>query len=401
MLFFQQLSLVGFAANLVAIPLVSLLITPLALLGALWPGSWALASALVQALLHGLSLLAELPLAVWTAAVAPGWAAAAGLIGAALLVMPLPWRLRWLGLPLLLPLMVPVVPRPAEGGFELVVADVGQGTAVLVRTHAHLLVYDAGPAYSAEADAGERVLLPLLRARGEPRIDLLMLSHRDSDHVGGASALLAHGGVQALSSSLADGHPLRAGSPPHRRCEAGQSWVWDGVRFDVLHPRAEDHDALARPNTLSCVLRVASAAGSSVLLTGDIEAAQEAALLARDAAALRSSVLLVPHHGSKTSSTAAFIDAVAPRVALVQAGYRSRFGHPAPEVVERYRQRGITLLRSDSCGGWTWQADSPATALDDAAAGCERRTARRYWHHPGVPALPPEPALPTATSPPP
>jgi competence protein ComEC len=297
--------------------------------------------------------------------------------------------------------MAPAVAQPPEGGFELIAADVGQGPAVLVRTRTHLLVYDAGPAYSLEADAGERVLLPLLRARGERHIHLLMLSHRDSDHVGGAAALLAHGGVLVLSSSLPDGHPLRDSTVPHRRCDAGQSWLWDGVHFEVLHPRAEDHHPAARPNTLSCVLRVASATGESVLLSGDIEAAQEAALLARDAAALRSSVLLVPHHGSKTSSTPAFIDAVAPTVAVVQAAYRSRFGHPAADVVDRYRQRGITLVRSDACGAWTWRsfgagaappgmpAASAEGGLDRSSAErgvCQRQTARRYWHHPGVSA---------------
>jgi len=393
MVFFQQVSLVGFVANLVAIPLVTLLVTPLALLGTLLPGAWWLAGALVQALMHGLELLAQTPMAVWTAAAAPAWAAAVGLVGAALLVMPVPWRLRWLGLPMLLPLMAPAVPQPAEGSFEMVAADVGQGTAVLVRTRTKLLVYDAGPAYSPEADAGERVLLPLLRARGEPHIDLLMLSHRDTDHVGGAAALLAHGGVQAMSSSLADGHPLRAASVPHRRCDAGQSWVWDGVSFAVLHPRAEDHHPGARPNTLSCVLRVTASDGQAVLLAGDIETAQEAALVARDPAALRSSVLLVPHHGSKTSSTPAFIDAVAPRIAVVQAAYRSRFGHPAAEVADRYRQRGITLVRSDACGAWTWRAgmpdagDTPGGSAGAAGPGvCQRQVARRYWHHPVVPA---------------
>jgi competence protein ComEC len=405
MLFFQQVSLIGFVANLVAIPLVSLLVTPLALLGTLVPGLWWLAAWLMHGLMAVLAVLAATPLSVWTAAAAPAWAAALGLIGAALLVLPLPWRLRALGLPMLLPLLVPAVQQPPEGSFELVAADVGQGTAVLVRTRAHLLVYDAGPAYSPEADAGERVLLPLLRARGERQIDLLMLSHRDSDHVGGAAALLAHGGVRAMSSSLADNHALRAGNVPHRRCDAGQSWVWDGVRFDVLHPRPEDHGTASRPNTLSCVLRVVSADGHGALLGGDIEAGQEAALLARDATALHSTVLLVPHHGSKTSSTPAFIDAVAPRVAVVQAAYRSRFGHPAAEVLARYRQRSITLVRSDACGAWTWHAGA-STADNTAEAGaqtaatgvCQRQAARRYWHHPGVavagaaaesPSLPP------------
>jgi competence protein ComEC len=146
MVFFQQVSLVGFVANLLAIPLVTLLVTPLALIGILLPGLWWLAGAIVQGLMQLLGLLAGSPLAVWTAAAAPVWAAAAGLVGAALLVMPLPWRLRWLGLPMLLPLMAPAVPQPPAGAFEMVAVDVGQGTSVLVRTRSHLLVYDAGPA---------------------------------------------------------------------------------------------------------------------------------------------------------------------------------------------------------------------------------------------------------------
>jgi len=374
MLFFQQVSLVGFVANLVAIPLVTLLVTPLALLGVLLPPLWVLAASVVGGLTAFLGWLAAGPLPVWTAAAAPAWAAAAGLLGGLLLVLPLPWRLRALGLPLLLPLLLPPVQRPAPGRFELVAADIGQGTAVLVRTANHLLVYDTGPQYSPEADAGQRVLLPLLRARGEHQVDLLVLSHRDSDHVGGAASLLAGVPVRAMTSSLVDSHPLRGrvGGLPHTRCEAGQSWVWDGVSFELLHPTAAEHDSASKSNAISCVLRVQGANGSA-LLAGDIEAAQEAALLARGTV-LRSDVLLVPHHGSRTSSTPAFIDAVAPRVAVVQAAYRSRFGHPAPDVVARYADRNIALVRSDRCGAWTFSADGPAV--------CERQAARRYWHHP-------------------
>jgi len=326
---------------------------------------------------------------------------ACGLLAGALAVLPLPPRLRWLSVPLLLPLLMPPVARPAAGEFEVVAADVGQGTAVLVRTQHRLLVYDSGPAYTPEADAGSRVLLPLLRARGERRIDLLMLSHRDTDHVGGAAALLAGLPVAAMSSSLEDGHPLRSNAAargtPHTPCSAGQRWVWDGVSFEVLHPLPEqllplealaDQSRPPRPkpksNALSCVLRV-QGAGGSVLLTGDIEAAQEAALVQRSAAALKSDLMLVPHHGSKTSSTPEFIDAVQPSVAVVQAAYRSRYGHPAPVVVARYEQRGIAVVRTSSCGAWTRE---PGGALQ-----CERSVSRRYWHHglPGPHTPPPAP----------
>jgi competence protein ComEC len=182
--------------------------------------------------------------------------------------------------------------------------------------------------------------------------------------------------VKAMSSSLTPDHPLRALPVPHRRCEAGQSWVWDGVRFDVLHPTANDHAVQTKANSLSCVLRVQGLT-TSALLTGDIEAAEEAALLQRGAAALRTDVLVVPHHGSRTSSTAVFLDAVKPRVAIVQAAYRSRYGHPAPDVMARYTARGIKVVRSDQCGAWTHDT---AAALD-ARETCERQAARRYWHH--------------------
>lgn len=371
LVFFQQVSLVGFVANLLAIPLVTLLVTPLALLGMLLPPLWLLAAWLIQALSAVLQQLAGLPWAMWTSAVAPPWAVACGLLAGALAVLPLPWRLRGLALPLMLPLLLPPLQRPEAGRFELVAADVGQGTAVLVRTKLHLLLFDSGPAYSPEADAGGRVLLPLLRARGERQIDLLMLSHRDSDHVGGAAALLAGVPVALISSSLAADHPLLQLGPPHRRCDAGQRWTWDGVSFEVLHPGADEHLAAAKPNAVSCVLRV-QGSQTSALLSGDIEAAQESALVRRGLA-VRTDVLLVPHHGSRTSSTAAFIAAIAPRIAVVQAAYRSRFGHPAPDVVARYESRGIELVRSSRCGAWTLAADG--------TSHCERQRGRRYWHH--------------------
>jgi competence protein ComEC len=374
LVFFQQLSLVGVLANLVAIPLVTLLVTPLALLGMLVPLLWTPAAWLVQALVWGLGWLAQVPLAVWTVPAAPGWLVAAAALGAVLAVLPAPWALRWLALPLVLPLLWPPVARPAHGQFEVLAADVGQGTALLLRTRAHLLVYDAGPLYSRESDAAQRVLLPLLRARGEPQIDLLMLSHRDSDHVGGAASLLAGHAVRALSTSLEAEHPLlvdAARGLPHTPCRAGQRWDWDGVQFELLHPAPDDVPFAVKPNAVSCVLRVVDAQGRSLLVTGDIEAPQEAALLRRTGAALASTMLVVPHHGSRTSSTAAFLDAVQPSVAVVQAGYRSRFGHPAPDVLARYAERGIAVVRTDSCGAWLWH---------DGAAACTRDVRRRYWH---------------------
>ena len=369
--FFQQVSLVGFLANLVAIPWVTLVVTPLALAGVVLPWLWQAAAAAMTALIVLLQWLTSWPAAVWSVPVAPAWAVAAGLVAALLGLMPLPWRLRLLAIPLALPMLWPAVPHPLSGRFELVVLDIGQGTAALVRTSTKLLVYDTGPAYARDADAAQRIIVPLLRARGERQVDLLMLSHRDSDHVGGAASLHSALPIERWSSSLAADHPLLELAREHRRCDAGQQWQWDGVSFEVLHPTAADHARETKPNALSCVLRVSDTAGRSVLLAGDIEAPQEAALAARGGTALHSTLLLVPHHGSRTSSSDRFLDAVQPQVAMVQAGYRSRFGHPAPEVLARYEARGIMLVRSDRCGAWTW---------NDGAFQCARDTRRRYWH---------------------
>jgi competence protein ComEC len=390
LVFFQQVSLVGFAANLVAIPLVTLLITPLALLGVALPALWPLGAALVGLLDALLTLLGASAGAVWSVAAAAPWAVACGLLGGVLALLPLPVRVRLLALPLLLPLLAPHVPRPAERAFELTAVDVGQGTAVLVRTARHSLLYDTGPQYSAESDAGERVLLPLLRALGERRLDLLMLSHRDTDHVGGAAALLGALPVAALSSSLEAEHPLlalaRAAGTDAGRCRAGQRWSWNGVDFEVLHPQGTALDEAGtrktRPNALSCVLRIVGhweGAPRRVLLGGDIERLQEAQLVAGEAGRLASDVLVVPHHGSKTSSSAAFLDAVAPRVAVIQAGYRNRFGHPAAEVLERYEARGIAVVASARCGAWRYGPQGE---------GCQRDAGRRYWHHPDATMAP-------------
>lgn len=376
LLFFGQVSLVGLLANLLAIPWVTLVVTPLAMLGMLGAGFWDLASWALLPLSILLGVLSDWPLASLTRPMSPWGLAMLSLLGAWGLVWRVPWSWKLLCLPLLWPVLFWSAPRPVHGQFELLAADVGQGNAVLVRTARHSLLYDAGPRYSAESDAGHRVLVPLLAQMGE-RLDVLMLSHRDSDHTGGAAAVLAMQQQAALWSSLEDAHPLHRLRPGWRRCQAGQSWVWDGVHFEIIHPPApERRSASLRPNELSCVLRIASAQGSA-LLAGDIEAPQELALVQAGLAPV--DVLLVPHHGSKTSSSLPFLQALAPQIALVQAGYRNRFGHPAPEVVARYRALGTALVDSARCGAARWRSQDPGRVQ------CERAERQRYWHH----AMPP------------
>ena len=377
LLFFGQVSVVGLLANLLAIPWVTLVVTPLALMGVVWSGAWVWASWALQPLAQFLAWLAAWPLASVSTAMPPWGLAMLALVGAVGCVLRVPPSWKLLCLPLLWPVVFWVPARPAPGTFELLAADVGQGNAVLVRTATHSLLYDAGPRYSAESDAGHRVLVPWLAQMGE-RLDVLVLSHRDSDHTGGAAAVLAMQPQAALWSSLEGGHALHSLRPGWTRCQAGQSWVWDGVRFEVLHPPVAMDSP--RPNAVSCVLRIghSSASGqahgpASALLAGDIEAAQEQALVQAGLAPV--DVLLVPHHGSKTSSSAAFLQALQPKLALVQAGYRNRYGHPAEPVLARYRAQGIALVESTRCGAARWHSDAPTQVQ------CERERAHRYWHH--------------------
>ena len=386
LLLFGQVSLVGLLANALAIPWVTLLVTPLAMLGGVWPALWQVAAWAIEVLSGVLGALAAWPWATVSTAQAPVWAGFAGVLGGALLAMRVPWRWRLMGVPLLLPVLLWQAPRPPEGQFELLAADIGQGNAVLVRTAHHALLYDAGPRFSQESDAGHRVLVPLLRALDLP-LDMLVLSHRDSDHTGGARAVLMMQPKATLLSSIEPDNTLQT-LRSATRCVAGQRWQWDGVTFEVLHPQAADYDGSHKTNAISCTLRISNGAHSA-LLAGDIEQAQEAQLVARhgggtppgqgqttqDQAKLRADVLLVPHHGSKTSSSAALLDAVQPRFALVQAGYRNRFGHPASPVLVRYGERHIQVIDTPRCGAATWQ-----TWLPDAVQ-CERNTQPRYWQH--------------------
>ena len=374
LLLFNQVSLVGLLANAVAIPWVTLVVTPLAMLGVFWPPVWDLVAWAVSLLAVFLQWLAAWPMASISVAAAPLWCAIAGVVGGVLMAVRLPWHWRALGVPLMLPVLLWQPLRPVEGQFEILGADIGQGNALLVRTAGHSLVYDTGPRFSSESDAGNRVLVPLLRAMGE-RVDVLMLSHRDLDHVGGAPAVLAMQPQAQLISSIEDSHELQS-LRKSTRCVAGQHWRWDGVDFEVLHPVLADYTAAAKSNAMSCVLRISNGA-QTALLAGDLEAPQELRLVNDPLVTnkLPANFLLMPHHGSKTSSSAVFLDAVKPQFALAQAGYRNRFGHPVATVLERYRERGIQIVKSPTCGAAMWRSAQPAEVL------CQRQSGARYWHH--------------------
>ena len=366
LLVFQQFSLVSPLANAVAIPLISFIVTPLALLGAVipwWPIP-ALAHWLMDGLMWFLTWCATWP--VWQAPAPPLWAAVAAGLGVAICLLPRGVPGRLLGVALLVPALFWPVEKPADGEAWITVLDVGQGLAAVVRTREHTLIYDPGPLYSAESDAGQRVVVPYLRRLGINRVDMLMVTHRDSDHSGGTVSVQTALAVGELRSSV----PELGGEP----CLAGQRWVWDGVIFEVLHPSTEAYAMDRKTNHLSCVLRV-EAGGRRMLLTSDIEASDEAALLAHPAGQLTADVLLVPHHGSKTSSTPAFLQAVGATAAVIPVGYRNRFGHPKGEVLARYAALPMALWRTDRDGAVETRLSPESVTLT-----AWRGAYRRYWH---------------------
>ena len=364
LLFFQQFSLVSPLANALAIPFVSFIITPLALVFAVlpWPPLLHFDHWLMAQLMWLLEWLAGWP--VWQQAAPPLWASLLAVAGVVWLLLPRGFPARWLGLCLLMPALVWPPPRPHSGAAWFEVLDVGQGLAVLVRTAGHTLLYDTGPLYSAESNAGLRVVVPYLRATGVRQLDTLVVSHRDKDHAGGVTAVQAYLPVKRLLTSISE-----LGGEP---CSAGQQWAWDGVRFAILHPDSADYALKSKKtNSMSCVLHISNASGS-ILLTGDIEAADEKSLIARSPDVLRSEVLVVPHHGGNASSTAEFIAAVSAREAIFSAGYRNSFNHPRPDVLERHAVS--RQWRTDRDGAIRIVLTGPPEV------SAWRKEHRRYWY---------------------
>ncbi|MEC5387644.1 DNA internalization-related competence protein ComEC/Rec2 [Uliginosibacterium sp. H3] len=371
---FQQFSLVSPFANALAIPLISAVITPLALLFAVLPlpSLAELAHWLLDLLMRFLEWLALLPMASWQQAAPPGWLIVLGVCAAFWALLPRGVPGRRVVLLVFLPLLMWTPLRPAVGRFDATIIDVGQGLSVHVQTARHDLLFDTGPQYTPESDSGERVIHPFLRAAGVQQLDRMVVSHDDLDHSGGAASLLKLLPVRSFMSSLPEEHVLVRQAGGQQPCARGDRWDWDGVSFEVLHPAAEVQ--AVKDNNRSCVLRVSNA-NWSLLLAADIEAPAENELLANNAARLRSTVMVAPHHGSKTSSQPSFVDAVAARTVIFTTGYRNRFHHPAPEIVARYAATGANLLRSDTHG---------AVILEETAQGepqpvWERQLRARYW----------------------
>jgi len=361
--FFSSFSLVSPIANAFAIPLVSGLITPLVLIEATLAMAWpALAHLLAPLLLiptswllSALEWLARWPHATWTLARPDALALCLAGIAVAVLLRPHPVPMRAAWAFAFIPLVLGGERPPGPDGLRVHALDVGQGMAMLIETRDFRMLYDTGPFWSSESNAGQRILAPWLRSRGVRRIDLVVISHPDLDHAGGAADIVRSFEVGMVMSSVPKGHPFRVDHPNQRSCARGHRWQRGLAEFEVLHPGEEMPPGAARSptNARSCVLRVRTPSGS-ILLTGDIEARQELDLIQRlGPQALAADILVVPHHGSNTSSSEALIAAVAPRWAIAQAGYRNRFGHPTQKVLGRYREAGVEVLRTDLLGAVT------------------------------------------------
>ena len=376
---FRQVSLVSPVANLLAVPVLGMLLIPICLLGTvlLWilpPAGEVLlhlAEIILREFWRVLEWFSALPFAQWTRADLPPWTWFPALVGVLLLLAPRGIPGRWLGVVLWLPALLHQPDRPEPGGYRLTLLDVGQGLSAVIETRHRTLVFDAGAKLSDSFDMGSAVIEPYLRHRGLARIDALVISHGDDDHIGGAASLLAAFPVGEIITSVPQG---LAGAVKPTACRVGQSWDWDGVHFDVLGPIT----ATEKENDNSCVLKV-NGAGGSILLTGDIEAGAEQELAAMHGEALKSDVLIVPHHGSRTSSTPEFLDEVQPQLALIPAGHLNRFGFPHKEVTQRYREREITLMSAGETGAITLEAN-PRTGLTEPLA--YRQIYRRYWSVP-------------------
>jgi competence protein ComEC len=375
LLMFQNASFISPIANALVIPVVGFIVVPLSLLASVLSlfSSFAasllfhLATAVLNVVWHILTFFASFPLLSWQHAVPAIWTFFAAVLGFLLLLAPRGLPLRWLGVIYCLPLILCHVPTPLSGTAKFTLLDVGQGLASVVQTEHHVLIFDTGAKFGANFDMGASVVIPFLRASGINKIDMLVVSHGDNDHIGGAQSILAVYPSQQILTSVPDRFPNNQAS----LCLAGEHWQWDGVSFEFLYPTTSQ---LGLDNNSSCVLHI-SAGNKSVLLTGDIEASAETYLLATQKAALSATVLIAPHHGSKTSSTWNFIQAVKPNYVLYPVGYLNRYHFPNTIITQRYHDAKVSQWRSDTTGAITFTLDGKTPVKMEAY----RFSNPRFW----------------------
>jgi len=377
--FFGSASLLSPVANLLAIPWVSLVVVPLSLLALVFMpistfisnGLFSIAALAIEWMFSGFELLSRSTLANVSIAEIPSDYLLSAFAGFLFLLLPKGFPARWLGLVAILPALLFTVEKPKQGEFVFTLLDAGQGMASVVQTKNYTLIYDVGTRYSKTYDIGKLVVVPFLKAKGLISVDSMILSHKDIDHWGGAEAVLKEITVKKIMSSdttVLEKHKIF-------ECVKGDRWQWDGVVFEILSP---PNDYPQNDNNRSCVLRVSNA-NHSLLLTGDIQKKTERLLLSeleKNDKSITTEVISVPHHGSKTSSTQAFIEAVSPKLALIPAGYRNRFGHPKDKVLARYKANGVDVMGTVNSGAIT--VKFPATK-ENFEVEAYREKKRRFW----------------------
>ncbi len=373
--YFQQVSIIAPLANFIAVPIVSLLIVPLCFAGVLSmlvsvdlaAVIFQLIDKILQGLWLTLSAMAELPFASVAAVPPPFYAMPFALLGVFVLLSPRGIPARWLGCVLLLPLLVVKQDKPQIGEAKMTLLDVGQGLSAVIQTAKHTLVFDTGAKYSEQFDMGSSVVMPFLQHEGIEQVDVLVISHADNDHIGGAKSVIDQTEVQKILTSV----PELLDQYQPIQCKAGQSWVWGQVVFEIISPVL---DTFNSENNNSCVLKVSSKK-SSVLLTGDIEQEAETWLVEQEGIWLKADILIAPHHGSKTSSSMPFLKRVKPSVVLIPAGYKNRFSFPHDEVVKRYEAIDASWMSTSEEGAITAELKNNHFTLESV-----RLKNKRYWN---------------------
>ncbi len=373
---FKQFPLYSIFANLIAIPTIGFIIVPLVLLAMILLLPFPRAAEFIYGLVDRISnlqwsfldLLSQQHSAIIPVASTNKVSLIIAIIGILILLMPKGLPGRWLGLVFLLPLLFPIASNLNQGEFDFSLLDVGQGLSAVIQTRQNTLVYDAGARFSERFNIGDAVIKPYLRNQGVTELSLLMISHGDNDHIGGANSIIEQFKIDRVLSSV----PKKISISTDEHCHAGQKWLWDGVEFEVLHPSIGSGFT---GNNASCVLKVSSQHGS-VLLTGDIEQAAEKSLINNMPEQIKVDILLAPHHGSKTSSSNEFIATIAPEYAVISAGYRNRFGFPKQDIMSRYEAHGVETLITFMTGEISMKFSAAGLVIEQF-----RSKNRRFWHH--------------------
>ncbi|HIF51234.1 MAG TPA: DNA internalization-related competence protein ComEC/Rec2 [Thiotrichaceae bacterium] len=373
---FKQVPLYSVLANLIAIPVIGFVVVPLILIALIlllpMPKAalalYSLVEKIYQQQWAYLEFLSQQNYAVIPIATPSLFVLILAIVGVLILLMPKGLPARWLGIFFILPLLFPETEKLKQGEFDFNLLDAGQGLAAVIRTKEHVLIYDTGAQFSERFNIGDAVIKPYLRDKGINEISILLVSHGDNDHIGGAKALIKNFKISKILTSV----PEKFDELYTEHCYAGQKWTWDDVEFEILHPQKQK---LLSGNNASCVLKVSSIWGS-VLLTGDIEKKAENRLVEQYKDELHVDILLVPHHGSKTSSTKAFIAAVASEHAFIAAGYRNRFGLPKQDIIARYEAHGVKTRVSFETGELSAKFRDEGLQIDEF-----RTKNRHFWHH--------------------